>query len=61
LDDALESVVGRTQREELELAARQLGEELTGEAQARFEAKRDMALEGESRRREIDGPDDRSE
>jgi len=57
LDDALESFHGRTAREEAELAARQLGEELTAEAQARFEAKRDLALEGESRRRDIDGPE----
>ena len=44
-------------REDAELAARQLGEQLTGEAQARFDAARDLALDGESRRRDIDGPD----
>jgi DNA primase len=44
-----------------ELAARQLGEQPTGEAQARFDAARDLALDGESRRRDIDGPDHGSE
>jgi DNA primase len=44
-------------RKDLEQASRQLGEDLTGEAQARFEAARDLALEGESRRRDIDGPE----
>jgi len=57
LDDALESFRERAVREEAELAARQLGDELTGEAQARFDAARDLALEGESRRRDIDGPE----
>jgi DNA primase len=61
LDDALESFRERALRDEAETAARQLGEELTGEAQALFEAKRDLALEGESRRRDIDGPDDGSD
>ena len=57
LDDALESFRRRADREETEQAARRLGEQLTGEAQARFEAARDLALDGESRRRDIEGPD----
>ena len=57
LDDALESYRERAVRQEADLAARQLGEQLTGEAQARFDAARDLALEGESRRRDIDGPE----
>ncbi len=44
-------------QQEADTAARQFGEELTGETQARFEAARDLALEGESRRRDIDGPE----
>ncbi len=47
----------RAMREEAALAARQLGEQPTGEAQTRFEAARDLVLEGESRRRDIDGPE----
>ena len=61
LDDALESFRERAVREDAELAARQLGEQPTGEAQARFDAARDLALDGESRRRDIDGPDHGSE
>jgi DNA primase len=57
LDDALQSLKGTADRDEMEQAARRLGEELTGEAQARFEAARDLALDGESRRRDIDGPE----
>lgn len=57
LDNALEPLRRKADREETELAARQLGEELTGEAQARFDAARDLTLEGESRWRDIDGPD----
>jgi DNA primase len=57
----LDSLLGlqreRAHGEEARNAARELGERLTGEAQARFEAARDLALEGESRRRDIDGPE----
>jgi DNA primase len=57
LDHVLGLLRERAMREEAETAARQFGEQLTGEAQARFEAARDLALEGESRRRDIDGPE----
>jgi DNA primase len=57
LDHVLGLMRERAIRQEAEAAARELGEQLTGEAQARFEAARDLALEGESRRRDIDGPE----
>ena len=57
LESVLELLHERTIKLEAEVAARELGEQLTGEAQARFEAARDLALEGESRRRDIDGPE----
>jgi DNA primase len=57
LDHVLGLLRERAMRQEAEAAARQFGEQLTGEAQARFEAARDLALEGESRRRDIDGPE----
>jgi DNA primase len=57
LDHVLGLLRERIVRQEADTAARQLGEQLTGEAQARFEAARDLALDGESRRRDIDGPE----
>jgi DNA primase len=57
LESVLKLLHERTINLEAEAAARELGEQLTGEAQARFEAARDLALEGESRRRDIDGPE----
>jgi hypothetical protein len=57
LDHVLGLLRERAMQQEADTAARQFGEELTGETQARFEAARDLALEGESRRRDIDGPE----
>jgi DNA primase len=57
LDHVLGLMRERAMRQEADTAARQLGEQLTGEAQSRFEAARDLALEGESHRRDIDGPE----
>ena len=57
LDHVLGLLRERAMRQEADAAARQFGEQLTGESQARFEAARDLALEGESRRRDIDGPE----
>jgi len=45
----------REARREAELAERRLAEEMTGEALASFEAKRQVIEDGESRRRDIDG------
>ncbi|HXQ41758.1 MAG TPA: DNA primase [Candidatus Udaeobacter sp.] len=55
LDHVLGLAEERAHGKEAAVAARHLGEELTGEAQTRFEAARDLALGGESRRRDIDG------
>ncbi len=57
LDHVLGLLRERAMRHEADTAARQFGEQLTGESQARFEAARDLALDGESRRRDIDGPE----
>jgi len=57
LDHVLGLLRERAMQQEADTAARQFGEALTGETQARFEAARDLALEGESRRRDIDGPE----
>jgi DNA primase len=57
LDHVLGLLRERAMQQEADVAARQFGEALTGETQARFEAARDLALEGESRRRDIDGPE----
>ena len=57
LDSLLGLLEERAHGKEAAVAARQLGEQLTGEAQTRFEAARDLALGGESRRRDIDGPE----
>jgi len=57
LDSLLGLLEERARGKEAAAAARQLGEQLTGEAQTRFEAARDLALGGESRRRDIDGPE----
>jgi hypothetical protein len=57
LDHVLGLLRERAMQQEADTAARQFGEELTGETQARFEAARDLALEGESRRRDFDGPE----
>ena len=57
LDSLLGLLEEKARGKEAAVAARQLGEQLTGEAQTRFEAARDLALGGESRRRDIDGPE----
>ena len=57
LDHVLGLLRERAMQQEADAAARQFGEALTDEAQARFERARDLALEGESRRRDIDGPE----
>jgi DNA primase len=57
LDHVLGLLRERAMQQEADSAARHFGEQLTGEAQARFEAARDLALDGESRRRDIDGPE----
>lgn len=48
----------RDARRERDEAARRLGEEGTPESFARFDSARRATLEGESKRRDIDGPDD---
>jgi DNA primase len=57
LDHVLGLLRERAMQQEADNAARQFGEQLSDETQARFEAARDLALEGESRRRDIDGPE----
>jgi DNA primase len=59
---ALSHLIGllreRDARRERDEAARRLGEEGTPESFARFDSARRATLEGESKRRDIDGPDD---
>jgi DNA primase len=57
LDHVLGLLRERAMQQEADAAARQFGEALTDETQSRFERARDLALEGESRRRDIDGPE----
>jgi DNA primase len=57
LDHVLGLLRERAMQQEADAAARQFGEALTDESQTRFERARDLALEGESRRRDIDGPE----
>ena len=57
LDHVLGLLRERAMQQEADAAARQFGETLTDETQSRFERARDLALEGESRRRDIDGPE----
>ena len=60
--EALSHLIGllreRDARRERDEAARKLGEEGTPESFARFDSARRATLEGESKRRDIDGPDD---
>jgi hypothetical protein len=60
--DALSHLIGllreRDARRERDEAARKLGEEGTAESFARFDSARQATLDGESKRRDIDGPDD---
>jgi len=57
LDHVLGLLRERAMQQEADAAARQFGEVLTDEAQTRFERARDLALDGESHRRDIDGPE----
>jgi DNA primase len=57
LDHVLGLLRERAMQQEADAAARQFGEALTDEAQTRFERARDLALDGESHRRDIDGPE----
>jgi DNA primase len=57
LDHVLGLLRERAMQQEADAAARQFGEALTDETQSRFERARDLALDGESRRRDIDGPE----
>jgi DNA primase len=57
LDHVLGLLRERAMQQEADAAARQFGETLTDEAQTRFERARDLALDGESHRRDIDGPE----
>jgi DNA primase len=59
---ALSHLIGllreRDARRERDEAARRLGDEGTAESFARFDSARQATLDGESKRRDIDGPDD---
>jgi hypothetical protein len=57
LDHVLGLLRERAMQQEADAAARQFSEALTDEAQTRFERARDLALDGESHRRDIDGPE----